>query len=318
MTRQKRPTYRGGPWYDVPVTRPLRGIVAAMPTPLTADRLPDLAALPALLDDLVAQGCHGALVLGTTGEGPSFAVAERAAILAAAADWRAAGGHDDFVLLGGTGCANLPETIALSRQAQGLGYDALLILPPFYFKQVTSIGVTRAFAEVLEALPDDARVLLYHIPSVTGVAVGPEVITALRAAFGPMVAGVKDSGADLADTARLLAAFSELAVFTGTDSHLLPALQAGAVGAITALASACGGLLRSAYDRHAEAGDGSLDEARLGALRAAVQPYPLVASVKTLVHARRGQPLWPVRAPLVELSPGERDAVVSAVAAALD
>jgi 4-hydroxy-tetrahydrodipicolinate synthase len=299
------------------MTRPLRGIFAALPTPLMPDRQPDLAALPALLDDLVAQGCHGALVLGTTGEGPSFALTERAAILDAAVAWRAASGQDAFVLLGGTGCANVPETIDLSRQALALGYDAVLLLPPFYFKQVTALGVTRAFADVLEALPEESRVLLYHIPSVTGVPIGSEVLTALRAAFGPMVAGVKDSGAVLEDTRRMLAEFPELALFTGTDSHLVPALDAGAVGAITALASACGELLRTAYDRHSAGGDAAADSARLTSLRQAVDPYPLVPAVKALVHARRGQPLWPVRAPLVDLTPVERDALASSVAAAL-
>jgi 4-hydroxy-tetrahydrodipicolinate synthase len=293
--------------------RPLGGIFAAMPTPLTAERLPDLAALPGLLDDLAAQGCHGALVLGTTGEGPSFAVAEREAILAAAAAWRSASGLEDFLLLGGTGCGNVPETVALSRRAHELGYDGLLVLPPFYFKQVSEIGVTRAFADVLEGLPDEARVLLYHIPPVTGVPVGPGVLAALRAAFGPMVAGMKDSGGDLEGTRRLLLDFPDLAIFTGTDSHLLPALEAGAAGAITALASACGGLLRAAYDDPSNAAG-----TRLTALRAAAAPYSPVSAVKALVHARRRQPLWPVRAPLVDLSPEERAVLVVAVSAAVD
>ena len=132
--------------------------------------------------------------------------------------------------------------------------------------------VPRAFAEVLEALPADAGVLLYHIPAVTGVPIGAEVLTALRAAFGPPVAGVKDSGAKLADTERLLAEFPELALFTGTDSHLGPALEAGAVGAITALASACGAELRTAYDLYVTSGIGAVPEGRLTALRAAAQP----------------------------------------------
>jgi 4-hydroxy-tetrahydrodipicolinate synthase len=297
------------------MSNPLGGIVAAMPTPLTADLAPDLAAVPAMLDELVAQGCHGALVLGSTGEGPSLAVAERLDVLGAAAAWRSATGRSDFVLLAGTGCANAPETTVLSRAALGLDYDALLLLPAFFFRRVSSIGVTAYYSQVLDALPDDARVLLYHLPAVTGIPVSFEVITALRAAFGPMVAGLKDSGVDLDHTRRLVAEFPDLAVFTGTDSHLLPALAAGAAGSITALASACGDLLRAAYDAHAAGLDGPADQDRLTALRAAGDRFPLVPAVKALVAARRGLPRWPVRPPHVDLSPAEADALVAAVAA---
>jgi 4-hydroxy-tetrahydrodipicolinate synthase len=296
----------------------LAGIVAAMPTPLTADRMVAFDALPVLLDDLVAQGCHGALVLGSTGEGPSFGLDERRAVLSAVADWRAASRRSDFRLLGGTGCANVPETITLSRHALAQGYDALLVVPPFYFKGVGAVGVARAYAAVLEGLPEEARVLLYHIPGVTGVTVGVEVLTALRSAFGPMVAGLKDSGGDLAATLGLIRAFPELAVFTGTDSHLLPTLGAGGAGAITALASVCGATLRAAYEAHQAGQDVAGAGRRLEALRDAAERYPLVAGIKALAAVRRGLPLWPVRPPLVELRPAEREALAGAVAAALD
>jgi 4-hydroxy-tetrahydrodipicolinate synthase len=299
------------------MTRPLRGVIAAMPTPLTADLEPELAAVPTLLDDLVAQGCHGALIMGTTGEGPSFAVTERQSVLAAAAAWRATANRPEFLLLGATGCANAPETIGLSRTALGLGYDALLVTPAFFFKNVAPVGVTHYYSQVLEALPDDARLLLYHIPAVTGVTVSTDVLTALRSAFGPMVAGLKDSSLDLDHTRRLLTTFPDLAVFTGTDSHLLPALAAGAAGSITALASACGDVLRAAYDAQAAGSARPIDQERLTALRAAGDRYPLVAAVKTLVASRRGLPRWPVRPPLVALTPAEAAEVTAAVAAAL-
>ena len=297
--------------------RQLGGVIAAMPTPLTEALEPDLAAVPALLDDLVDQGCHGALVLGTTGEGPSFSVAEREAILTTAAAWRAAGGHDHFVMVGGSGCANLPETIALSRHAIELGYDAVLVVPPYFFKHVTAVGVARAYAAVLDELPDDARLLLYHIPQVTGVPVGPEVISSLRSSYGPLVAGLKDSGADLAATRSLIATFPELVVLTGTDSHLLPALDAGAAGCITALASACGDILRAAYDAQRAGTATPADRSRLEALRQAAEGFPLAAAVKTLLHDRRRLGPWPVRPPLVDLSPAEREDLVTAVRRAL-
>jgi 4-hydroxy-tetrahydrodipicolinate synthase len=238
-------------------------------------------------------------------------------VLSTAAVWRAVGPHDDFLLLAGTGCANAPETIELSRAALDEGYDAVLLLPPFFFKSVGIVGTTRAFATVLEALPDDARALLYHIPQITGVPVSPEVVSALRAAFGPLVAGLKDSGADLAATERLLATFPELAIFTGTDNHLPAALDRGAVGAITALASVAGAWLRTAYDQHTGGGVDPEVATRLTALRAAADAYPLCPAVKALLPPLRDLPLWPVRPPLVDLAPAEQAALHDAVAAAL-
>ncbi len=183
---------------------------------------------------------------------------------------------------------------------------------------MSALGVTRHFANVLEELPQAARVLLYHIPRVTGVAIGFDVLTALRAAFGPTVVGLKDSGMDLAHTGRLVATYPELQVLTGTDSHLLPALAAGAAGCITALASACGDVLRAAFDAYEAGIPTAAHQARLEALRAAGDRYPLPPVVKELVAARRGLPRWPVRPPLVDLTPAQRDDVVQAVAAAVD
>ena len=126
----------------LPMGTELAGVYAAAPTPLTADLDPDLAAVGPLLSHLEDIGCHGALVLGTTGEGPGFSVAERARIIEAAALWR--GDHPGFRLLAGTGCAAIPDATALTRAALAAGCDAVVLLPPFYFKAVSAAGLAEA------------------------------------------------------------------------------------------------------------------------------------------------------------------------------
>jgi 4-hydroxy-tetrahydrodipicolinate synthase len=106
----------------------LSGVYAAAVTPLKPDFSPDADAIPHLLGFLAGRGCHGALMLGTTGEGPSFSPAERDGI------WRAAmrvrQEHPDFRLLAGTGTPSLTETIDLTRLAFELGFDGVVTLPP--------------------------------------------------------------------------------------------------------------------------------------------------------------------------------------------
>lgn len=292
------------------MNRPLAGVLAAAVTPLRPDLTPDLDAWPVLLDHLVRLGCHGAVVLGTTGEGPSFSVDERSAILQAAADWRARSGRADFLLVAGTGCANLPETIALTRMAFEAGADATLLLPAFYFKAVSADGVTDYLRHVFDAaVPRDGRVLLYHIPGVSGVPIAFETLAALRDEFPGCCAGIKDSGGDLAHTLALCATFPDLAIFTGTDRDLAAVLPAGASGAISALANVRGDLDRAVFDR-VQAGESTgAANASLQAARAVLDRYPPVPALKALLADLHGLPGWPVRPPLVDLPPQERQAL---------
>ena len=103
---------------------PLSGVYAAAVTPLKPDLSPDLEAVAPFLSFLASRGCHGALIFGTTGEGPSFSPAEREAIWRAALQVREQA--PNFRLLAGTGTPSLTETIDLTRLAFELGYDGVV------------------------------------------------------------------------------------------------------------------------------------------------------------------------------------------------
>src|SRR5512140_2006099 len=147
---------------------PLSGVYAAAVTPLKADLSPDLDAIPSFLYFLASRGCDGALLFGTTGEGPSFSPSEREAV------WRAALKVRErvpgFRLLAGTGTPSLTETIELTRLAFELGYDAAVTLPPYYFKKATDEGLFQWFEQLItKAVPSDGYLLGYHFPGVAGV-----------------------------------------------------------------------------------------------------------------------------------------------------
>jgi 4-hydroxy-tetrahydrodipicolinate synthase len=113
----------------------LTGVFAAVVTPLKPDLSPDLDGLINLLQFLAHRGCHGVLLLGTTGEGPSFSLNERLSVYQAAVYARQ--NLSGLRLLAGTGTPSLEDTIFLTRAVFDLGYDGVVVLPPYYFRKVS-------------------------------------------------------------------------------------------------------------------------------------------------------------------------------------
>ncbi len=283
------------------LTTDLHGVYAAAVTPLTPNLEPDLDALPALLDFLAGRGCHGVLLLGTTGEGPAFAVAERLAVVQAALQHRAVH-QPQLKLLAGTGCANLTDTIALTRAAYELGIDAALVLPAFFYKGVSAAGLAAYFGRIMQAaVPADGRLLLYHIPQVSGVGIPAETLTRLRAEYPDQMWGLKDSQDHLPHTQSILREVAGLHVFAGSDAIMSEALAAGAAGAITALANVTSPLNRQVWDAHQRGEAAPEAQARLSRARQVTAGLNGCAVQKFALAELFGFPHWPVRAPLEDL-----------------
>ncbi len=285
------------------MNHPLAGIYAAAVTPLKADFSPDLDAIPPLLDFLARRGCHGALILGTTGEGPSFSPGERAGIFRAALEVRRL--HPNFRLLGGTGTPSLAETVDLTRTAFDLGYDGVVVLPPYYFRNVSDDGLLAYFSELIRrALPENGPLFIYHIPSLTGIQLSPAWLGRLKQAFPRQFAGLKDSS-HLADFARQLGdSFGdELVVFTGTDSFLQLALESRAAGCITAPANLISDSLRDVWEVFQSGEDPTRLQEPVTVIRHLLEKFPpFPPLLKALLARQHGFPHWPVRPPLVQAS----------------
>lgn len=280
---------------------PLSGVYAAALTPLKNDSTLDLEAVPAFLSFLADRGCHGALIFGTTGEGPSFSPAERESVWQAALKVREM--RPGFRLLAGTGTPSLQETIDLTKTAFDLGYNGVVILPPYYFRTASDEGLFRWFEQVIQkAVPSDGYLLGYHFPKVAGIGFSMDLLKRLKDAFPVQFAGIKDSSHDPALASALGATFgSDLAVFTGTDSYLAMALQNNAAGCITAPANLISPGLRAIYDAFTRQEDLSETQACLTAQRHVLENYmPFPSSLKALLAKKYDFPLWPVRPPLVE------------------
>ena len=290
---------------------PLAGVYAAAVTPLReasskgnkTDSSPDLESVPVLLEFLASRGCHGAVLFGTTGEGPSFSPSEREALMRAARDCR----HllPGFRLIAGTGTPSLSESIDLTRLAFDLGYEAALVVPPYYFRKATDDGLFAWFSELIRnSVPSDGYLLGYHFPDVAGVGFSIELLARLKDAFPAQFAGIKDSSHDESFAVELRKRFGpDLAVFSGTDSHFHLALQNHAAGAITAPANLISPGLREIWDLVKEGRDPAQVQARVTEQRHILEKYPpFPPALKALLHRLHGLPRWAVRPPLMEIA----------------
>ena len=282
---------------------PLSGVYAAALTPLKSDSTPDLEAIPAFLAFLADRGCHGVLIFGTTGEGPSFSPEERKTVWKVALKIRET--YPDLRLLAGTGTPSLTESIDLTKTAFDLGYNGVVVLPPYYFRKATDDGLFRWFEALIQkAVPSDGYLLGYHFPDVAGIGFSMPLLKRLKDAFPTQFAGIKDSSHDPALASELGKTFgTDLAVFTGTDSYFSLALQNHAAGCITAPANLISPGLRAIYDSFSRNEDLSETQTLVTAQRHVLERYmPFPPTFKALLSRLHGLPRWPVRPPLVEIA----------------
>src|SRR5437764_2448706 len=225
----------------------IRGVLAPVVTPFKADLSPDCERFIRHCQWLLSQNC-GLAVFGTNSEANSMAAEERSTLL----DAVVAAGIDPSRMMPGTGCCSVTETVELTAHAVRHGCAGVLMLPPFYYKNVSEEGLYRFFSEVVQRVGDTRlKIYLYHIPSVAIVGITPKLVERLLKAYPTAIAGMKDSSGDWNNTKTFLDAFAVRAgravstagaartfdVFVGSESFLLANMRNGGVGTISATAN---------------------------------------------------------------------------------
>ena len=282
----------------------VQGLWCAMLTPLDREGGVDHARFARHANWLLAQGIDGVAPFGTTGEGQSFSATERAGGL----DALLANGVAADRIIAATGAAALTETIALTRHGVQSGCTRCLVLPPFFFNDVSDDGLYAWYARVIEAVADPRlRVFLYHIPQVSGTALSVDLVARLATAFPGIIAGVKDSAGDWSHTSALLARVSQLAILVGHEPHLPRLLRAGGAGTICGVANVFPALVRALMSPDVTAAD----EERIATVIEIAFRQPFLPAFKSIVAERTGDPGWrAVRPPLVELADDVRQALL--------
>ena len=291
------------------MTERIRGVLAPVVTPFKADLSPDRQRFIAHCRWLLSQNC-GLAVFGTNSEANSLSTEERTTLL----DALAAAGVDPARMMPGTGCCSIVETVKLTAQAVRHGCAGVLMLPPFYYKDVSEEGLYRYFSEVVQRVGDARlKIYLYHIPPVAVVGITVGLVERLLAAYPNAIAGVKDSSGDWNNTKMFLDAFVTASparagfdVFVGSESFLLANMRNGGVGTISATANVNPAAIHKLYREWDTADDADQQQSKLNVVRQAFsnRKFPsMIAALKQAIAIYTDDPAWAkVRPPLVQLT----------------
>ena len=295
----------------------IRGVLAPVVTPFEADLAPDRKRFIRHCQWLLSQNC-GLAPFGTTSEANSMSKGERTSLL----DALIAAGIDPSRMMPGTGCCSIIETVELTTHAVKHGCAGVLMLPPFYYKDVREEGLYRYFSEVVQRVGDARlRIYLYHIPPVAIVGITTKLVERLLKAYPNAIAGMKDSSGDWNNTKTFLDAFEESGrsgrtgfdVFVGSETFLLANMRNGGAGTISATANVNPAAIYELYaacvgQSKFENRESKLEQhqAQLNVVREVFssRKFPsMIAALKQAIAIYANDPEWArVRPPLVELT----------------
>ncbi len=290
------------------------GVIVATVTPFTQDgEKVDLEWIPQHLDYLKRNGADGVLIAGTNGEGSSLNVDERKAIVDTALENR-----NGLSIMVGTGFSSLPDTIEMSRYAIEQGADAALVVPPFYFKNISDVGLIEYYTALLDALPPDGKVVLYNIPKLSGVEITDRVVDALLDRYPSVFLGIKDTSGSIEQTRHFINKYPELMILSGSDIIVADALKSGAKGNVSATANVFPNLVNAILESHRNDESTDVPQVKLAAIRKTIDSYPSHGALKQALFHFAGLPFRWVRPPLRNLTQEEADELVRRLTAILE
>jgi 4-hydroxy-tetrahydrodipicolinate synthase len=283
----------------------LQGVIAAIATAVDDNGEPDCARSTALARFLLANGCDGLNVLGTTGEATSFSLEQRKRVMSA---YRAAGLPLDRLMVG-TGAASVADAIALTRHAAELGFAGALVLPPFYYKGVPDDGLFAYVELIVQATAAHPIPLyLYHFPAQSGLPWHVKLVARLVETFGARIVGLKDSSGDMAYAREATTVAPGFRVFPSTEAVLMEARTGAFAGCISATANLNADLCARAW----RSGDTAALDAAV-AIRKLFDGKQLVPGVKALIAHIHDDAGWSrVQPPLSAFPAQDRTAVSAA------
>ncbi|MEA9603434.1 dihydrodipicolinate synthase family protein [Polynucleobacter sp. JS-JIR-II-c23] len=287
----------------------LPAVLSPVITPFKADGSPDAPKLLKQCQWLEANGV-GQAIFGTNSEANSMSAPQKMGTLTALIE----GGLEPEHLMPGTGATSIDATVNMTRHAVNHKCAGVLMLPPFYYKDVTDDGLFAYFSEVIQKVGSAAlQIYIYNIPPVTKVNLSLSLLERLAKEYPKTVVGMKDSSGDWSYTESVikLLAPSGFRVYAGSEVFLMRALRAGGVGCISATANvnpkAIADLAAHWRESNADALQANLDQ-----VRGIFAKYQMIAGMKTAVaHYTKDSEWLRVRPPLMQLSAEQQAQLLS-------
>jgi 4-hydroxy-tetrahydrodipicolinate synthase len=259
----------------------LPGIYAAVLTPMQEDWSVGTKELTAHCQDLLKRGCSGIVLMGTTGEGPSFSVQEKIDVLKEIIDL---GVPSQNIILS-NGSSNLADTLLLAKASIFYKIKALLIAPPSFF-QVQEEGVIAFYRKILQTIDSSALpLLLYHIPQFSKVPITLKIIETLLTEFPFSVIGIKESEGNLPFAKSILKQFPGFQVFVGNEQQIPETVYSGGSGSICGIANLYPELLCSLYEQSKQ--DPSASSQKLDAVFKALENQHFVSAFKAFLESKK-------------------------------
>jgi 4-hydroxy-tetrahydrodipicolinate synthase len=285
------------------------GVNAAVLTPMNADFSVDLDRMAGHCKWLLANGCKGLGVLGTTGEANSLGISERIEVL----EGLVSRGVPAAKMMPGTGTTAISDTVLLTKHAEALGCPGALLLPPFYYKNPSDDGLLAYFNEVIQRVGGSVKIYLYNFPQQSAVPFSVGFLERLLKANPGKVKGIKDSSGNYENGLSYVEAFARdgFEVYAGDDSLLKPLLEKGSAGCITAASNVNCSVGAVVYANWRNDKGAAAHEV-LSATRKAVISVPLISGLKALVARNTGDSRWlTIRPPHLPLSEAQAAALFS-------
>lgn len=275
------------------------GVSTAMLTPFAKSGQIDNVRLCAHALSVLRKGADSITLFGTTGEGASIGMEERAAGIEALL---AAGCPAEKIVLG-IAANSVSDASRQVAEGRHYGVTDFLLLPPFYFKAPSDAGLFDWHMQLFQRSDAAARFIVYHIPQVSGVGLPVPLVGRMVAAAKDRILAIKDSSGSW-DNARALLALDTVAVLVGDERILHKAVGLGASGAITGMAN----LYPERMKRIVETAQ---EDAALSAEVTRIVSVPVVAALKAVMSTRMKDPDWErIRAPLSPLGTADRALVL--------
>jgi 4-hydroxy-tetrahydrodipicolinate synthase len=287
----------------------LPAVLSPVLTPFKADGSPDAQKLLKQCNWLEANGV-GQAIFGTNSEANSMSDPQKMSTLTALIE----GGLNPEHMMPGTGATSIDATVTMTKHAVAHKCAGVLMLPPFYYKDVTDDGLFAYFSEVIQKVGSSAlKVYIYNIPPVTKINKSLSLLERLAKEYPKTVVGMKDSSGDWAYTESVikLLAPSGFRVYAGSEVFLMRTLRAGGVGCISATANVNPKAIAD-LTAHWRESNADQRQADLDSLRSIFAQYQMIAGMKTAVAHFSKDPDWlRVLPPLMQLTADQQAKLLS-------